>query len=273
MDYLELKVNLDPAYSEILMAELGQLEFESFVEEGRLLSGYIQKQKYDSESIRSILRQYSDQIKSHEVILVPRQNWNKNWEESYEPIIVDDRCAVVASFHKLSKKYDYEVVIDPKMSFGTGHHETTHQMISNLLTLETEGKSVLDAGCGTGVLAILASKLGANKVVAIDIDDWAVENSNENTLVNSCDTIEVKLGTVKEEHQQFELILANINKNVLVEESSKYCSLLQKNGKLLISGFYQSDGRELIQIFENLGLTVQNQTIRNNWSCILFSKD
>ena len=273
MDYLELKIHLNEDFSEILVAELGQLEFESFVEEGSLLYGYILQQNYNPTSVGIILEQYSDQIISHEVILVQRQNWNKKWEENYDPIIVDDRCAVIASFHRLPKNYDYEVIVDPKMSFGTGHHETTYQMISNLLNIENKGITVLDAGCGTGILAILASKLGAKSVRAIDIDDWAIENAIENTRVNSCENIDVRLGTVKDIKESFDLILANINKNVLIEESRQYVSLLKNGGKLLISGFYTSDCNELIQVFENLGLSELKQSIRNNWCCILFSKD
>ena len=272
MDYLELKIQCDPEFSEILMAELSLLPFESFVEEPPFLTGYISEQQLDPEQLDEILHKYEKQIESSSLETVKRTNWNEEWEKNYDPIVVDDRVIVAASFHELEKDYDYKLIIDPKMSFGTGHHETTHQMISSMLEMDIRGKEVLDAGCGTGVLAIMAEKMGAKKVTGVDIDEWAVENSQDNIQINNCQEIDIRLGTVKLLEGSFEVILANINKNVLLEESATYVNLLQPGSHLLLSGFYTSDNPDLIHCFENLGMQFEKSGSRKDWSNLLFFK-
>src|SRR5690606_20374736 len=174
---------------------------------------------------------------------IEKQNWNEEWEKNYEPIIVDDKCLIRASFHNLDKKYPYEIIITPKMSFGTGHHQTTYLMIKSQLDIDHEGKRVLDAGCGTAILSIMASKRGAKEVEAFDIDEWSITNGNENCEVNSCTNIRLQQGTITEVeiHGEFDVVLANINKNVLLDEIKIYQQYLNKDGLLLLSGFFTTD--------------------------------
>ena len=198
MDYIEIDVSIEPLvpFSDILVAELADLGFESFVNSERGLQAYIQHHLFDSEKVNSLLLQYNkDDCKiSFQQKNIPAQNWNAQWESSFEPIEVDGECIVRAPFHSKPANIKYDIVIEPKMSFGTGHHETTYLMLQRLLHLPLKNKSLLDMGCGTSVLAILAAQLGANPILAIDTDEWAYENSKENCALNECSQIVVKLG-------------------------------------------------------------------------------
>ena len=232
---------LQPA-TEILIAELGYAGFESFVENELGVTAYIQKEEWDKHILDDIQILKSDEFKiTHEFNEIEQTNWNAEWEKNFKPIVVDELVTVRAPFHsKTDTKYD--LIIEPKMSFGTGHHETTHMMIQHILKNNFEGKTVLDMGCGTGVLAILAEKVGAAKIDAIDIDNWCYLNSLENVERNNCNNISVYEGDVKLlDGKHYDIIIANINRNILLADIPQYAKCLNANGILFLSGFYEED--------------------------------
>lgn len=232
---------LKPA-SEILIAELGYAGFESFVETEEGVTAYIQKEEWNENILNDIYILNSDEFEIlYDFNEIEQTNWNEEWEKNFNPIIVDDLVSVRAPFHeKPDTKYD--LIIEPKMSFGTGHHETTHMMIQHIIKNDFVGKSVLDMGCGTCVLAILAEKVGAAKLDAIDIDNWCYLNSLENVERNDCHNISVYEGDVKLlEGKKYDSIIANINRNILLADIPSYAKCLNANGTLFLSGFYQED--------------------------------
>ena len=232
---------LQPA-TEILIAELGYAGFESFVENENGVTAYIQKQEWNASILEDIHVLSSDEfVITYNFDEIEYTNWNLEWEKNFNAIIVDDLVTVRAPFHDIPKT-KYDLIIEPKMSFGTGHHETTHMMIQYILKNDFKGKSVLDMGCGTGVLAILAEKVGATKLDAIDIDNWCYLNSLENVERNNCQHISVYEGDVKLlEQKRYDTIIANINRNILLSDISAYSKCLNKNGVLFLSGFYKED--------------------------------
>ena len=232
---------LQPAV-EILIAELGYAGFESFVETDEGVTAYIQKEEWNASILDGIYILNSDEFKiTYEFNEIEQTNWNEEWEKNFNPIIIDDRCSVRAPFHA-KPETEFDLIIEPKMSFGTGHHETTHMMIQHLLKNDFKGKSVLDMGCGTGVLAILAEKVGAERLDAIDIDNWCYLNSLENVERNACRNISVYEGDVSLlKGKQYDSIIANINRNILLADISEYSKCLNENGMLFLSGFYEED--------------------------------
>jgi len=251
---------------EILIAELGEVGFESFAETKNGVTGYIQKKDWHQALLKDIHILGSDEFNiSCDIEEMERVNWNSEWEKNFQAIHVNDLVSIRAPFHDRSN-LKYDIVIEPKMSFGTGHHETTHLMIQQLLDLELSEKSVLDMGCGTGILAIFAEKKGANKIDAIDIDPWCYENSIENTKKNGCNKISVYKGDASLlDGKDYDVIIANINRNVLLQDIEIYSKNLTKNGVLLLSGFYKKD----IPIIDKKAL--QNNLLlvktleKNNW--------
>ncbi|WP_299113136.1 50S ribosomal protein L11 methyltransferase [uncultured Winogradskyella sp.] len=238
---------LQPA-TEILIAELGYAGFESFVENGEGITAYIQKDDWNAFILDDIQILKSDEFKiTYAFSEIEQTNWNEEWEKNFKPIVVDDQVTVRAPFHeKPDTKYD--LIIEPKMSFGTGHHETTHMMIQHILKNDFKDRSVLDMGCGTGVLAILAEKVGAKKLDAIDIDNWCYINSLENVERNNCKNISVFEGDVKLlEGKKYDSIIANINRNILLADIPQYIDCLNDNGNLFLSGFYIED----VQLIES----------------------
>ncbi|MEP5255424.1 MAG: 50S ribosomal protein L11 methyltransferase [Winogradskyella arenosi] len=232
---------LQPAV-EILIAELGYAGFESFVENEEGVIAYIQKEEWEANIMDNIYILNSDEFEiSYTFEEIAQTNWNEEWEKNFNPIVVDDLVSVRAPFHeKPDTKFD--LVIEPKMSFGTGHHETTHMMIQHILKNDFKGKSVLDMGCGTGVLAILAEKVGSAKLDAIDIDNWCYLNSIENVERNQCENISVYEGDVKLlDGKHYDSIIANINRNILLADIAAYAKALNPNGTLFLSGFYEED--------------------------------
>ena len=258
---------------EILIAELGYTGFESFVENEDGVTAYIQKEEWYDSILEDI-----QILKSNEFTIsytfedIEQVNWNAEWEKNFNPIIVDDQCSVRAPFHdKPDTKYD--IVIEPKMSFGTGHHETTHMMIQHILKNDMNGKSVLDMGCGTGVLAILAAMKGAKLVEAIDIDNWCYINSLENVERNGALDITVLEGDASVlENKTFDIIIANINRNILLKDMKTYKSCLNKGGNLFLSGFYDNDIPLITEEANKLNLTLKHQIERNNWVSLHFSE-
>lgn len=277
MSYTELSITITPPSEEnnsILIAQLGELGFESFMEDEKGFKAYIKTTKdfaVDRDVFDKLFVPEEISI-NYEVTVIEDKNWNEVWESNFEPIIVDNRCLVRASFHTNFPKTDYEIIIDPKMSFGTGHHQTTHLMINALLNANVEGLSVLDMGCGTGVLAILAEMRKASKVLAIDNDEWAFRNAKENVLENNCSKTEVLLGDAALLHgKKFDLILANINLNILLNDLSTYKSCLNSKGKLFMSGILKSDVVTLIEATQKLGLKHSDTQYRNDWAMVSFT--
>ncbi len=261
---------LQPA-SEILTAELGYAGFESFIETDFGITAYIQKQDWNESILDDIQIMKSDEFSiSHTKENIEQTNWNKEWEKNFNPIMVDDLCTVRAPFHeKPNTKYD--IVIEPKMSFGTGHHETTHMMIQHILNNDFTDKSVLDMGCGTGVLAILSEMKGAKPIDAIDIDNWCYLNSLENVERNNCQNISVYEGDANLiKDRKYDIILANINRNILVKDIKVYASCLNKNGMLVLSGFYKNDIPILEGECRKHMLKLDEKLERNNWVSLKF---
>lgn len=271
-----VKFVCDENYAEIILAELGELGYNSMMETETGLEAYIETERFSEQEIKDLAEKYSKIIVPlyYTVEALEVKNWNEDWEKNYDPIIVEDQCLVRATFHQIEKKYPYEIVINPKMSFGTGHHATTYLMIKNQMMLDHQGKRVMDAGCGTGILAIMASKLGAKEVTAFDIDPWSIENAPENVALNQCQNVTVLEGTVTSVTFEglFDIILANINKNVLLNEMKHYKSYLSNNGLLILSGFYQEDENDLVKEAKKNDLQLLSRQDRSNWSSLVFKR-
>lgn len=266
--YLGFHFSVEPKEigSEILVAELGELPFESFIDSDSGIVAYIQKQFWTENILDDlhILSSPEFQI-SYTIEEIDQVNWNEEWEKNFEAIEVDGICHVRAPFHpKTDAKYD--IVIEPKMSFGTGHHETTHMMIQHLLETEVTGKKTLDMGCGTAILAILAEMKGAQPIDAIDIDNWCYLNSIENATRNNCTQITVYEGDADLlKDKKYDLIIANINRNILLNDMQTYVDCLNKEGILLLSGFYNEDIPFIDASCTEKGLTYVKKFERNNW--------
>lgn len=273
-NYLEFNFKINPVqpWSEILMAELIQVGFDSFTEEYDGVLAYIQKEIFDEEAMKSLYIFNNDEVEisySHQEM--PNINWNEEWEKNFEPINVEDKVLIRAEFHE-SNPDRHEIIIQPKMSFGTGHHPTTHLMIQQMLEMDFKGKTVLDMGCGTSVLAIFAQQKGAGKTVAIDIDEWSVENSIENAERNNV-KIEVSQGTAENlGEEQFDLILANINRNILISDIPTYVSVLKDGGQLLLSGLCFFDVDDILEVCKEQNLELKNQQQREEWVSLLLEK-
>jgi ribosomal protein L11 methyltransferase len=267
-----LQVICDPEYVEILMAEIAEAGFDTFMEIESGFEAYVEGDAFDNDLLNQLKEKYN-QVNPLQFSLtqIPKQNWNEEWEKNVKPIIVDDRCLVRAAFHNIEKKYPYEIIITPKMSFGTGHHQTTHLMISRQMKMDHQNKRVMDAGCGTAILSIMASKLGAKEVEAFDIDEWSATNGVENAENNQCSNIHLQLGTIEEVklNGKFDIILANINKNILLAEMDQYASYLEPGGLLLLSGFYTQDIDDLNKEAAKYNLNEVVRDERENWACLL----
>jgi len=264
---------LQPAV-EILIAELGYAGFESFVETETGVTAYIQKDEWRSDILEDIQILDSDEFEiTFEFNEIEQVNWNAEWERNFNPIIVDDVCAVRAPFHeKFDTKYD--IIIEPKMSFGTGHHETTHMMIQHILKNDFTDKIVLDMGCGTGVLAILAEMKGAKKLEAIDIDNWCYLNSVENVERNNCHKISVYEGDVSLlKNKAYDIIIANINRNILLQDIPEYATCLNAKGLLFLSGFYFDDIPVIEELCNKMNLKRVDTLQRNDWVALKFEKE
>ena len=267
--------NIEPAIPgcEILIAQLSQLGFDSFQEHENGISAYVDSKISSEIDLKDIQILNSEEFKiSFEITSVEKQNWNIKWESNFEPIYVDNICCVRAPFHPKSD-YKYDLVIEPKMSFGTGHHETTSMMISFILANEFTNYYVCDIGSGTGVLAILAEQRGANKIDAIDIDNWCYLNSLENIERNNSKNINVYEGEVEKlKNLRYDSIFANINLNVLLNDISTYAKMLNKNGVLYLSGFYKKDINKIEQEAKNSSLKLIETKQKNDWVSLKLSK-
>jgi ribosomal protein L11 methyltransferase len=273
MDFIEVTLKVNADFADILIAELGELGFDAFVETEEGFSAYIDEDKFSQARLEETINRYTDLTQlSYTSQTIARQNWNEEWERNFEPLFIDEQVSVRASFHQKPEAAKYDIVINPKMSFGTGHHETTTLMIENQLTLNHQGKRVLDMGCGTGILAIMAGELGATEIVAVEIEDWTVENARENAGINNYSQIDVRLGGVETiaGDKPYDIILANINRNVLLEDMPAYVEVLKKEGTLLLSGFYTEDLPAIQEKASEQKLTYISHRVKNNWVSAIF---
>ena len=275
MDYVQVSITCLEDYREILIAELAAVGFDSFLETETGFEAYVPQDQFSRDSFDEVIATYREPAALTLLEgIMPKVNWNEEWEKNYDPIEVDQLVYVRASFHSPQPGFQYEIVINPKMSFGTGHHATTFQLLSMQGKIDHQGKRVLDVGSGTGILAIMAHLLGAKEVEAFDIDSWCVDNGNENFELNQVAT-RMGLGTIREVQPKgpYALILANINKNVLLDELAIYASLLTDQGLLLLSGFYSEDIADLVQAASAQGLSLTMQTTKDNWAALCLQKN
>jgi ribosomal protein L11 methyltransferase len=267
------KVSPKEPATEILIAELGEVGFESFVENEEGVEAFIQKTDWNAQVLDDIYVLKSGEFQiSYEMQEIEQTNWNIEWEKNFNPIQVDGLVSIRAPFHE-NPKLKYDIVIEPKMSFGTGHHETTHMMVQHLLDLDVAGKKVLDMGCGTGILAIFAEMKGAKPIDAIDIDNWCYQNSLENVERNNCKHIAVYEGDASLlKDKKYDVIIANINRNILLNDMQVYASCLDENGVILLSGFYKEDIPVIDEEVSKYGLKLDKQIERNNWVALKYVK-
>ena len=283
MNYIEVSFQIEGLDSagistdmvrDILVAELGAIFFESFVHTDEGLQAYIQESDFNLSTVQDLyIFDNIDFEISMQVKVIAQQNWNAEWEKSFSPINIMGKCMVRAPFHD-KEDIDYDILIEPKMSFGTGHHETTFQMISHLLDINVHEMRVLDMGCGTGVLAILACMKGAKSITAIDIDEWAFKNTLENVRKNKCSQIIVKQGgTEQMGYLYYDLILANINRNILIHDMEAYVQSMSSGSRIIFSGFYTSDIRFINEKARESGLRLLRQSEKNLWASLVYQKN
>ena len=278
MKYLEFTFRTSPCtetVNDVLAAVLGDAGFESFVEQKDGIAAYIQKDLYDETTVKTAIAEFPlpDTKIEYTFAEAEDKDWNEEWEKNFfQPIVIGDRCCIHSTFHKDTPKTEYEILINPQMAFGTGHHETTSSIISELLNADLKDKSVLDMGCGTSILAILASMRGANPVTAIDIDDWCVNNSKDNLILNQINNITVELGdaSLLKGRKPFDVIIANINRNILLADMPQYAACMHAGSELYMSGFYVQDIPVIREKAENLGMKFIHYREKNNWAAVKF---
>lgn len=272
MNYISVLVSVEPVQpgSDILMALWAEDGFESFIPTKNGFEAFIQKENFNEELI--VPNEDFDFKYSYSVSEIEHENWNKTWEKNFQPVKVNEDCVIRADFHE-SFNVKYELIITPRMSFGTGHHETTRMMCNALLQESVKSKRVLDMGCGTGVLGILAEKAGADFSLGIEIEDWSTENANENAIRNNCKIFHAICGDASLiPNEKFDLVLANINKNVLMQDVQLYSLSMNIGAVLLLSGFFETDSKQIIDACETFGLKFSKQFTENQWACLRFTK-
>lgn len=269
--YLETSINCAPDKMEWIIAELADLGFEGFIETEEGVTVYIPQDLYNKTAFVEVMQKYEIDETAFVTSTVEPQNWNAQWEANYEPIIVANSLAVLAPFHQPEKVYEQTIIIQPKNTFGTGHHETTQLVLELMLAQNFKDKQVFDYGCGTGVLGLMALKLGAANIVGNDIDGWCVDNIAENKMLNNLSGFEFRLGDLSVLHQaeQFDVVLANINKNILLNSFASITTHMKINAVLLISGFYETDLNDIVQQASEVGLTFILKKEKNNWCAAL----
>lgn len=278
-DYYLVRINLNPCVEEecdIVAALLADVGFESFVPDEKGVSAYIRKELFDKPATSSALAAYpfNGELQMEEAELIQGQDWNSEWEKHYfQPIVVGDRCVVHCSFHKEYPKAEYEIVVDPRMAFGTGHHETTSLMLERLLSYPLEGRKLLDMGTGTGILAILAAMRGAVHVVGVEIDEPAYLNAVDNAGINGVD-LDLRLGGVETvtECGYFDYVLANINRNIIIADIDKYARSLRQGGIMTLSGFYVEDIPFVEEAGKKCGLAPVAFFEKRRWACLCLEK-
>lgn len=278
-DYIEVRFELSPCdeiATDVLAALLCEYDYESFVPDETGLTAYVKKELYKEEVLTQVVSDFPLENKigyAHEII--KGQDWNSEWEKNYfKPIVVKDKCVIHSSFHKDIPKLQYDIVIDPKMAFGTGHHATTSLIIEQLLDMELNGKSVIDMGTGTGILAILSHMRGANDISAIEIDPVAHANAIENLKINDADVVNLILGDASSLNglSSVDVFIANINRNIITQDLESYEHALNESGVMLLSGFYEEDIPVIMNVAEPLGLKYVTHEVKDKWSCLKLSK-
>jgi ribosomal protein L11 methyltransferase len=273
--YIKVEITVNESEQERIMAELLAIGFDSFEEHDTRLEAYVEKALFNEAELREVLNEI-DPTYTFVFADMPNINWNEEWEKNFEPLVIVNKCYVRASFHPERPEFEYEVVINPKMSFGTGHHATTSLMLEYELETDLKNKIMIDAGCGTGILSILAQKKGAKKIFAFDIEDWAFENLIENCNLNGCDRIQTGQGTITEiisPDIQVDILLANINKNVLLAEMDEYYKRLLPKGLLFLSGFYEEDIQDILTRAEAAGFKKESFKVKNRWVSLKLIKN
>lgn len=264
MNYIQLTIGANEEQQEILISELSELDAIGFEQTSEVLLAYFDEDNFNSSNVNKVLSAFVFHLTT-----IPKRNWNEEWESNFQPVIIDDFCAIRADFHVPIKNVQYEIIITPKMSFGTGHHATTYMMIEQMRNIDFIKKRVIDFGTGTGILAILAHKLGAASITAIDSDEWSIENAKENIEKNNARSINLYQSSVLPE-DKFDVVLANINKNILLQYASLLVNILSPSGILLMSGLLKEDEAAIVDAFNILQL--KNKQQEQNWISLFFIK-
>ena len=276
MKYTEVDIKLNPVvpFADILVAKLNEIEFESYNEDENGVKAYVQTHLFYETAVKEIISEVAELCElTFTINKVKQENWNKKWESNFEPVYINDRCVIRAHFHADFPDVEQEIIITPKMSFGTGHHETTSLVMNEMFGIDFKDKSVLDMGSGTGVLAILAAKLGANSLIGIDFDEWAFENAEENAQLNSVDNIDFIHGDACAiGDETFDIILANINRNIILQDIATYVGAMNEKSEILFSGFLKEDIPLILEKSEQLGLELVVSKHKNKWQMLHLKK-
>lgn len=277
MNHLEFQFTIEPLkpWSDILTAYLSDIDFNGFFEKEGVLNAFISEEQFVQEDFQQILDSFEGKEVKISFVknIIKHKNWNATWESNFSPVEIKEQLCIRAPFHKGDKKFKLTIIIQPKMSFGTGHHQTTYLMCEAILQLDLRDKKILDMGAGTGVLAILCEKQGGTNISAIDIEEWSVENCIENTKTNGCEHILTSCGDVDLiAGKKFDVILANINKNILKSHLQQYFMSLNENGLLYLSGFFVTDANELKLLAESLGLKYISINTKDEWALLILQK-
>lgn len=266
-NYFEVTITANESIQEMLVAELSETGYTGFEESATHLKAYIAEEDFKEDEIQTIVNRYAV---AYTLTTINKQNWNALWESNFEPVQVDHFVGIRASFHPSFTDVKYEIVITPKMSFGTGHHATTYMVMKLMEALDFDNKSVFDFGSGTGILAILAEKLGAKQIVAVDNDDWCIENATENVQINQCRHIQINKVDKMPTDETYDIILANINRNIILDNIHELKSSLKPNAQLLLSGLLEEDEADIVKECNTLGLTHKKTLHRNGWIALWF---
>ena len=278
MKYFEVTFTAQPCneiITDVISALAAEIGFESFVPTEKGVEAYVQQALFNEEELKNMIATFPlpDTQISYTITEPEDKNWNEEWEKNFfQPIVIEDRCVIHSTFHKDYPKAEYDIVINPQMAFGTGHHETTSSIIGELLDADLKGKAVLDMGCGTSILAILASMRGADPVTAIDIDDWCVNNSRDNIALNGITNITAELGdaSLLKGRKPFDIIIANINRNILLNDMPAYAACMHSGSELYMSGFYVEDIPVIREKAESLGMEFVHNREKHNWTAVKF---
>ena len=276
MEYTEIDIRLKPVvpFADILVARLNEIEFESYCEDENGVKAYVQTHLLDENAVKEIINEVAKSCDlSFTISKVKQENWNEKWENNFEPVHINDKCVIRAHFHAPFHDFEHEIIITPKMSFGTGHHETTALVMNEMFEIDFTDKSVLDMGTGTGVLAILAAKLGATSLIGIDFDKWAYENSVENAQINAISTINFMHGdAILIGDETFDIILANINRNIILQDIAIYVKAMNTNSEIIFSGFLKKDIPLILEKSKQLGLDLVASKHKNKWQMLHLKK-
>lgn len=279
MQYIQVNLNFETIAEyqrDLLINDLAEIGFNTFEDTDAGFAAFIEESAFQESILRALLKTYEQELNfSYEVKTIAGENWNEQWEKNFEPLIISDQCYVRATFHAPQPQYPYEIIIDPKMAFGTGHHQTTTMVMEYILTLDVTGKDLLDMGCGTGILAFLAAKKGAAKLTAIDYDPVCYDSTVENAALNGIENIEILCGGKEAiPTKSFDIILANINRNILLDQIPVYAKVLKSGGEIIFSGFYESPDLDMIkEACEMVNMRYLDHKKMDNWVAARFLKN